>query len=528
MTIEEIIRQIRKYVTKEKLHNIWEKIWGKDAPPAEDLFPDDLYAYYNPIYVKLVNKIKLRRFFVSIIILILGLYFLINIFDIIKNTPFLACLGKEVCITKGPKLVAPDSLAITIRLNNGDIFVINPTGNKGYKYLYHKLTYIPRNILNIIPYSSYHIKRFDKKYSNFLNRDPYYLVFQMYIHKNNKFIKIKNLLDIRGYRGSIYKDAYDNIYIISYNGTKVFNLKSRQFSKGPKYTNKQHKHTFIAQYDENQVFGYEYKNIISNINTITSIPVRANLYNLSNGTKKELPKFAIPPKFFPMAEDYKFLSNGKIIIPIRDCNSKVRGINLYCDYIWDHIEIYDPYLNKFIAETNTDVLDKNLFDIDLPDGNVLFINKESSYIFNNKTNTFEKPDIQDQVKYANDVATIQDMSARLLGIELNNHITNTSKIIKIAPDQFLITCGNQCYYKYSKKPTKVCNQTIYYNFTKGKITKGPNFLYPHYFSSIEKITNSNFMVIGGTSEFESFDTYFNKLPNEYTQFIWVKSNRRKG
>ena len=40
-----IIGQIRKHVTKENLHNIWEKIWGKDAPPAEDLFPDDLYYH---------------------------------------------------------------------------------------------------------------------------------------------------------------------------------------------------------------------------------------------------------------------------------------------------------------------------------------------------------------------------------------------------------------------------------------------------------------------------------------------------
>ena len=121
--IEEIIRQIRKYTTKENLHNIWEKIWGKDVPPAEDLFPEDLYAYYNPIYVKLVNKIKLRRFFVSIIILILGIYFLINISDRIKNTPFLACLGKEVCITKGPKINYPHYFISTIRLDNGDILV---------------------------------------------------------------------------------------------------------------------------------------------------------------------------------------------------------------------------------------------------------------------------------------------------------------------------------------------------------------------------------------------------------------------
>ena len=184
--VETIIRQIRKHVTKENLHNIWEKIWGKDAPPAEDLFPDDLYAYYNPIYVKLVNKIKLRRFFVSIIISILGIYFLINISDRIKNTPFLACLGKEVCITKGPKINYPHYFISTIRLDNGDILVLT---SGYYNYKYHKLVNkLPRKLFSLLFFINFN--KYDDKYSKLYGETTDYSA-ELYNHKRKKFFKLK-------------------------------------------------------------------------------------------------------------------------------------------------------------------------------------------------------------------------------------------------------------------------------------------------------------------------------------------------
>ena len=67
-----------------------------------------------------------------------------------------------------------------------------------------------------------------------------------------------------------------------------------------------------------------------------------------------------------------------------------------------------------------------------------------------------------------------------------------------------------------------CKRTVYYNFTKNKVTTGPDFLYHIYSSSIERLTDNKSMVIGGSSIFDSGVKYDNKLPNVYSQIISVK------
>lgn len=526
--IEEIIRQIRKYVTKEKLHNIWEKIWGKDAPPAEDLFPDDLYAYYNPIYVKLVNKIKLRRFFVSIIILILGLYFLINIFDIIKNTPFLACLGKEVCITKGPKINYPHYFIRTIRLDNGDILVLT---SGYYNYKYHKLVNkFPRKLFSLLFFVDFN--QYDDKYSELYGETTGYTA-ELYNNKRKKFFKLPS--PPTGLN-ALVKNTADEVLLLSFWDPTYgnFNTKLKKFveknnnifymKNNPLDT----RLTFIKQYDANNAL------VITNNNHVPDHlinygytseytlkhPERLYLVNLQNFELKPLPPFALPLKYMPYRYDYRILDNGKIIVPIRACDRDLVGE--YCKYTWDHIEIYDPVSNTFTAELNTNLLDQNLFDIDLPNGNVLFINKYSSSIFDNKTNKFTKITSLDEMKYNIIVDKIQRTVAQHIGIELNEPIQRTSRIIKIAPDKFLITCDHEYYtYPYMRE-LQSCKRTVYYNFTKNKVTTGPDFLYHIYSSSIERLTDNKSMVIGGSSIFDSGVKYDNKLPNVYTQIISVK------
>lgn len=512
--------KIKKIFTKDFFKNIWTKIWGEDVPPAEELYPDDLYNNYLK-YEEKIKKTKKRRVIIGSLLTILCITLLFNIISGIKNNSFLACLGKDVCITKGPKLNYPSVIRKTYSSSSGNIFVGSNCGNDGYNYFYHKLMYIPRNLL--LPfYWSGHFNSKDRKNAKFFNKiskRPHYFTAELYIKKKNKFIKIKNTPDI--IFEVFFNGVNNNIYILSNKGIKRFNTNTKQFSDGPKFANKEHKYTFIAQYDKNRVFGYEY---ITDKTTKypTHKPIRPYLFDLTTGTKKQLPLFAIQTEVFPLKEDYKFLSNGKIIIPIRERYSDIKGTSISYYYKWNHIEIYDPEKNVFMAETNTDVLDKNLFDIELPNGNVVFINKESIYIFDNKNNKFVRADLTHNEKYTKTVAKIQDLSAKTMGIELNNHIDKTTKIIKIAPDKFLITCGDKYYEGAYKKSTANCNQTVYYDFTKNKVTKGPTFIYPHYYSSIEQIEPGKFLVVGGTPEFSISDDYSLKLPNLYTQIIKVK------
>ena len=122
-----------------------------------------------------------------------------------------------------------------------------------------------------------------------------------------------------------------------------------------------------------------------------------------------LPDFAIKPKYYPRIEDYTILENGKIIIPIRNvyCNNDV--LFPQCTMKYDHTEIYDPISKKFSVETS-DVLEDNIFAVDLPDGNILFINRTSSYIFNNKTNKFERLTKSEEKKYQKVVYESQFMN----------------------------------------------------------------------------------------------------------------------
>ena len=87
------------------LKKIWQKIWGKDLPEdITEIFPDDKSK--SDINVNLYNKLKrklaVKRFFVSLAIIICSyivLNFLFNgIISTIKNNPAIACRNKPVCI----------------------------------------------------------------------------------------------------------------------------------------------------------------------------------------------------------------------------------------------------------------------------------------------------------------------------------------------------------------------------------------------------------------------------------------------
>lgn len=523
--IKKLYGLVKKLFTKENLKSLWIKIWGKDAPPAEELFPDDIYAYYHPIYLKLVKKIKRRRYIIISLFVILGIMLLTNAIQAIRYNPVFACFGKEVCITRGPKLQYPYFYSKSIQFDNGDIFIIK---NASYSYIYHVLTKLRNSVFHGFS-SVTDSKRFytDMKYSQYF---PDYITIaaELYKKKQNKFIKIKNCPNNYGYE-ELIKDSKNNVYILKYYKQKglFFNAQKQKFSEifnnliGP------NDYLYITNYNSDNIL------VITNFNKVSpglfqngytseyelTKEERLFLHNLTNSEMIPMPKFEISPKIFPSKKDIKVLKNGGIIVPIKTCERKY--FLQYCSNIWDHIEIYNPKLNKFNAESNTEVLNKNYFDYEMPNGNILFVNENSSWIFNINTFKFEKVDLNEEIRFKQDINKIDKLLYEIVGISLKNPQDN-SKIIKIAPDKFLITC-EKYEGTYSDTYIPKCNNTVYYNLSKHTVSKGPEFLYPHRNAQIHQIDNNTTLVMDGyIGSFYYKDYERPILPYKYAQIIKVK------
>lgn len=518
--IKKLYGLVKKLLTKENLKSLWIKIWGKDAPPAEELFPDDIYAYYHPIYLKLVKKIKRRRYIIISVFVILGIMLLTNAIQAIRYNPVFACFGKEVCITRGPKLQYPYFYSTSIQFDNGDIFIIKTTGY--YSYIYHMLTIIKNSVVPefIRPVRS------NFEISKFFFQRPY-KVAELYVKKHNKFIKLRGCPEEALYEDLI-KDSKNNVYILKYYTNKgvLFNAKKRKFSIIFNNPIGSKDYLYITNYNSNDIL------VITNFNKVNSSlfqygytseyeltkEERLFLHNLTNSEMTPMPKFEIAPKIFPSKKDIKVLKNGGIIVPIKTCDKKY--FRQYCSNIWDHIEIYNPKLNKFKAELNTEVLNKNYFDYEMPNGNILFVNENSSWIFNINTFKFEKVDLSEEIRFKQDINKIDKLLNEIVGISLKNPQDNP-KIIKIAPDKFLITC--ETYERtYSDTYISKCNNTVYYNLSKHTVTKGPEFLYPHKFAQIQRINNNTAIVTDGYMGSFFYDYERPILPYKYSQIIKVK------
>lgn len=515
----------------KKIYKIWQMIWGKDVAPAEDLFPDDLYAYYNPIYLKLVRKQKIRRFFVGFIILIVGFNLIGDLITTIKNIPLIACLGKEVCIYRGPKLNYPGYCTNAVSLDNGMILV---TDICDYNYTYHKISrYIPWKFFQLFhPYVD-HKLIIDEKYSKIIGKYKKESI-ELYIPKSNKFIKLTEHPKLFKHQKQLLKifllNVDKNVLIGTADAIILFDSEQKTFKIINKnnFFNTKNKNLntyllYIGEYLENKaLLQTNYNNVevmFDWYNTQGNIKLKENLLLLDLKTFEYefLPDFAIKPKYYPRIEDYTILENGKIIIPIRNvyCNNDV--LFPQCTMKYDHTEIYDPISKKFSVETS-DVLEDNIFAVDLPDGNILFINRTSSYIFNNKTNKFERLTKSEEKKYQKVVYELQRLFTKLFGTNLysrNQSKRKMFKVIKLDKDRFLITCSDL----YSWDNLRRCKNTIYYNYTKDIVTEGPKFLYSHIYSDIKRMNNYKLMVIGGRN---SLFYYEGDPPNQYTQIIQLK------
>ena len=508
--------------------NLWTKIWGKELPPKEEATRGR--SLLKKIYHDLQIKLRIRRFFVSVVILIIFLWCVFGVFGSLLNHPAIVCAGKDVCIYRGAKLPYPvNSQTTAIKLNSGKVLVLF---NDVYLYACGVLNK-PFCIFNSIMSDSVlneTCQNFEKfVYKNIKKHAGIYDI------EKKKFVKAKNPSAMKN--SDVFSGNGDTVVILSDSEpVELFDMESGKFVKTDKnifnefYKPLNSELYYINQYDKNRLLVLTNKNGIKNYDIKRGrneeAPLKkaeqAYLMDLESFSFTKLPEFAQKLKFYPMPQDIKVYKSGKIVLPVRNCDAK----NYFrCVNKWDHIEIYDPAKNIFVAR-DSKYLKDNVFDVELPGGDILFINKDSSYYLNNKTNEFVKTKSFESGKYKVGMYMLDKELQKTFNIYLDSTFSGNVKSIKISPSEFLLTCGDKFFvYPYQRNYNGVCKKTLIYDYEKNTVRPGPTFRYPHYLSSIVQLDDKTFLVAGGGSDdIAGLPGKYTRglLPNRYAQIIKVK------
>ena len=175
----------------------------------------------------------------------------------------------------------------------------------------------------------------------------------------------------------------------------------------------------------------------------------------------------------------------------------------------------------------------------LPNNNVIFLNKNSTYIFFNETNKFLKADEELTKRNQKAVEKLAKLMFEHMGLDIEEIFgVDRARVIKLAPQKFLITCehghtvpfgtrGNINTSLYSlikmdlneQEKIRACRNTVFYDYEKNIVKKGPKLLQPHFYAKIEKLDKNKFIIIGG----DNGSSLPPAKPNARVQFIKVKN-----
>ena len=539
-----IIEALRNFFTKKNIKELCKKIWGKEPEPVdESVFDDpDRYVKFDDWkdkqywedkkrYKREKRLLTLRRFCVSVISILLvtliSATLIKSMYLFVKTNEFLSCAGRDVCIYLGPKRIYPGfMLNKVIGLNNGDAFVITYTSEKNYVEYYNKI-----------------FNRFSKI------KDK----------RNIKVLVFQTMFDVRKLVSSapnaLIKNSNGDIVIIDDQAPiELFDVKNKKFIPTEvnlfNYRSNQHSYNYLTPYIDKYSLIKSNNAVLNDYNeTIrqnTTKFEKLYLFDNDNYSITEMPSLAQSSNYFPQKNDIIILNNGKIILPIIykyvSDPSKNKWAYAYSSNvkpITDHIEIYDPSQNRFIAETNKDILKDNILHIVQPNNDVIFLNKNSTYFFINKDNKFIKANEELTRRNQKTVEKLAKLMFEHMGLDIEEIFgVDRVRVIQLAPQKFLITCnsGHMAPFDNIAEPNnsikpllkkdlgqretiQACRNTVYYDYEKNIIKKGPKFIQPHFSAQIAQLSNNLFIVVGG----KDFETRPPAKPNDRVQFIKVKN-----
>ena len=524
MSFKEVVEKIKEKFTKEKLIGYWQWLWGKEPEPVDEsvLEDPDRYVklddenddkYWKDVarYKGQKSDLRMRR----IVICVFIVFLVYQIFQTVKNYRIVSCIGKDACIVRGPVMNNPD-FGITLKnMDNGKILI---SYRKSVNYFYRKY-------LRPIIYPQFNYLGVKTKLDKKMEKNGS-VALEIFSPQRQQLKELNN----NGYIG--YPIFANGEYIVFYdskaNCITKYDLKIRQNIlkkcnlSADEIKKIQDIGTLGIQYDNDNILSLTNNNNIfitlrdsGWCNIFLKKKENMYLYNFATLTYKEMPDFEKRLKYYPISRDIKVLKNGKIIVPIRNIKNGKS--------IWDHIEIYDPIHKKFIAEFNTEALDNNYFEIERENGDVVYINKDSTYIFQNATNSFVKADNYETEKNKIAIEKIQKMLNGYIGIDFTQTEPKDSaiRITKIGTDKFLLTCGYRYFSSPYKKSFNDCRKTILYNYKNNSVKHGPDFLYPHAFIKEAQIDEKSVFFAGGDDGCLGL-VDMTCVPNKYTQILYVK------
>ncbi len=486
----------------DKLKEIWLKIWGN----KEDF----------------KNGNKLQKFLLLLkrtVVVYAGLWlvmFLASSFiSLIQSNEFLACAGKDVCIFKGPSTELKTYRIKSFKLNDGSTILI-VIGLKNYDFiqLAEHIIYNGYTRKYILPSIREGIK---EKYA----QPVYKINAYKYDTKRNRFKKINFKLaslefpiGITSENKAVYT-LYNNF--INSETIHILDLKTQLFKNtelcnfSDKCKQKPNNLRFVKPYTKDKVIVMTENNKLLYNDFLLKKKEYMYIFDLKNLTFKKLPDFAIPLKYYTDENDIIVLDNGDIIILGRHKD--------YREIFYDHIEIYDAKQNKFIAQTNTDFYRDNIFTINQKNGDVLFVNQNSTYNFNSAKNKFEKASSYESGKNKVAMYLLQNKLKEVFNIYLYTPYADKVKYIKLPDNKYLITCGDTYFdFPYYKNPNGVCKKTLIYDYENNTIKEGPKFLYTHNKTNIVPVDENTYIAGGFISDKDGKNPSY----NEHVQIIKVK------
>ena len=529
---DKLINLYHKFL--EVLKNCFDKLWGDDLPDIDTLFPPALYTASQSfkLYEKKQKKLACRRFFVFIFLICILVFVKNSIQDAIyaiKNIPAFVCWNKPVCIYRGAKLKYPITFDTSynnfISLNdNGDFLLAH---NQYYKYFF--LIANDRGKMRNIPFYLYlkSILGLDEEFILFTPKRQFKVTMEKFDAKKNRFSKIdlnKDISNTESIKQFFANNSNNKIYFSEPDCKNLisgyYDLNFKEFTKIETNTsNIDSKNcVFLKNYNENP--------LIVNCNKIAD-KYYEELYFLNLSTLK-LEPFTNFAQTFPYEEcKYIFLKNGKFLKIFETTDTLNDGTKQFLrnsfplrKTIWSHIEIYDPKSNMFYVEKRP-VAKDNILKVKYENGDILFLNEKSSFLFKNKTNEFID-------KTSENTNLINDIK-KLLIIHLKYEFRNKDKVYstpKLSTDISIYELPQKKFLILKKNEEESLPEnykTIYVDYENKIVTEGPNLPFLQ-LSGLEKnvILDDKRTAIIGTNEVRCSNIVH--CPSRYIYIVKVNKN----
>ena len=440
------------YLKKIKqIVNIFFNFWKKVWGQNFDYTPDEIYFDERKLKPEQI-WLTLRRILV-LIICFLFLKFLYSINEV-KVYNVRACWNKDICIIQGPDLNYYRTIQTQSRLIDGRYSLIfNGYGSTVCGSIFSPITFYQI------------LKHFVVNGNLDFNADS---KIEIYDKRKNKYLKVHNGTPPINRRGMIIKEK---IIRDSKTGDLIIKgIEYRYKLNGPKYIEK-----YLAKFSLKR----------------HKIEIIDNFYNKNYD-------------FFPsnlfMTEDVG------VFYPIF-----ILGTNKYYDSMSGKIilkngmEIKTPY--KHLVEDN-------VFNYKLDNGNVVFVNLKGTYIFVNNKNRFILADNETTKQNKIIVEKLNNYSNKVLKANINNLRT-----INLPNNNFLFTYKTEG--KYSKYKVDHYKRTILYNHTTKEISQGPTFRYTPNNSKVLNLEDNRWLFSGGCNNYGQYREH----PHKHSQILIYKGSK---